>query len=942
MLIESNEKIRCNCGYWIIAENDRFCGWCGTRFSGFTCSLSEDTVFLGGEDVGKKQITLQVSNTGRKPIKILEIDSSHGDILTIEEPPSSEKFSPIEPHGGAQEYVLYLDLITISNKYREIKVNVLSDLKGEEASQTLMLRLMPRPTFSLRSEELTLVLDGENLEENRVILELLEGRARIVDLQTDVEWAKVSVLDTDIPVDMDERQTRELKIQIIADEKMLIDLIGQGEVESDPVKLKLLVICQGMESSPLAFPVVIPTKMPAIFHIEETKHVLPGPDGQRLEFDVLLGGRKRFFQFQINIENRGDMPLTIKNLQVPEKPDWLELIEHPQLRDPITLGEKRDIQLKVDSNNFKEHNTELTLIIECDDPKMENGLANIPIVLKGRVLKDYKGIVAFDFGTTNTCIAVCNPQEKVYTPKVLKIDELKSNNSNTSIPTVIFYRNQLGDNQRLCDVGIQARARLPEDDTHQSIIQSIKRRIGQSEPISVRFYDNLSLTSDLSTEEISADIINEILTELEVYLQAKVNTCVISHPVQYIQRRLEALETAFAKANVMIDDRLSEPFAAALDFILTDTEMENNYKLMVWDFGGGTTDMAYLQVNIESDESGDKKVSTELLGADGLRNFGGDDITERIMKYFVEQCESAFSEEKMSDIKLYVDMDEIRSLRDFNIRQRAISNYYDLFDLAEKAKIGISDTSEPSAATRLTLRYWQNGRQGDFLTPELSLTLEKLEELAGPLIDDAILYMVDLIERNDNQFPDIVLLAGNSSRLPIVWNRMEVYFGNQGSRIVAAGSREKGENDRLKESVVIGLCQYYLSKVAPAAEILEELKVEPKATSNFGILKFKGGSLMFDPVIKKGDKLNKWYSVNRVRIKRDARPNIMSCSGRNFELENNPLMEAIASFPFEELPEEYTDDELSKAKLFMKVTDEEVTFKVNDQKFSSALPTDIF
>jgi len=926
----SNEQI-CYCGEWIISPTDQYCGWCGAYLGGYDINFSQETFFLG-EEKGKKQIELLIKNTGPIPFSIFEIRTNN-DLATIQEPPSNKSPIRIPSYGSTHRIKLVVDFIRAPEKYKEINIYVFSDLKGEEGVRTATLRLMRRPRFDLKTDELRLVFDGKNEKENHFTLILLQGPAEILEIKTDQPWAKVSVLSASLPVEMREHERRELKLRLNINEKMLVEEIVSKSLDHHLLKFHLYVICRGLENKPFDLPLEIPIKLPAILDVREALIAVKDKGARilerRIERTVFLNGRRKYLEFDIPMMNRGDAPLRIDDIKLPETPSWLELQTYYTSKHEIKPEELGRVRLRINSHKLPEGHHRIALQIYCNDPYLENGVASIPVLIEGKMLQDYPGIVAFDFGTTNTRVAVFDPASMTE-PEVLILDHISSNRS-TSVPSIILYRKLSKDNSRDCIVGRNAKACFGVPGMEESsIVTSIKRRLGQPKPLSIHYCESPEVVSELLPEEIAGDFINEVLAEVEQKLWAKVKYCGISHPVYFKHRRIEALERAFKLADVEVEEKIAEPLAAALDYIFRHRSPEKSYNLLVWDFGFSSIDIAYLRINMEKAESGYLDIITpELLAEDSERFFGGNEVTVAILRYFAGICQTEVTAKLGPDFEIVVDFDQIKQVTIRSERETALSNYRALFDSAESAKIEVTNIRLDSAPRTPTLYFWRDGKRVDIFPPPLVLSLQKLEELIQEPVENALARIIDIIEVTGNMLPDVIVMVGQSSRLLFVRSRMEELFGSRDCRIVLENSEQRNTFDHFNESAVVGLCRYLISQHYASDVHVRQLLRSPKATSHIGIRKYSGGKLIFSPIIKKGDTLGKWYKLENVLLDRRSKLSILSHSGRSLDLSNARYIETIAIFPFDNITNKVTDEELKNAEIFLQVSsDEHVLFKV--------------
>lgn len=950
------QQLCVNCNNWIIAPRDQYCGWCDMRFSGFEMSLSQEIFFLGAEK-GKKEIDLIIKSSGHGgQVKILDIRAD-SDLVTVVNPLQKPVALSGKPEGD--RWKLNIDFIRAKEALQEIDIHVLSDLKADDAQKTKTIRLVPRPDFALKTEkDLAVVLDGENRETNQVTLVLNRGWANVTEIKPTKMWATVQA---SLPAALSEDGQKELLVRLSLDEDMVSAEIDSGK-ETTPLKLQLRVICQGMETKPYDLPpVTISTQRPAKLFIDEVVDIpvdrLRQTTRRCIRQEVFIKSRRRFAELELTLRNNGDAPLQIEDAEVVkseapsafEVPSWLAFEAKPILKTQIKSGDIRLVAIKVDTAAMPEEEKEYEFNLKFYCASAASGrdwVETLPLLITAKKLHEYPGIVAIDFGTTNTCVAVYNP-ETMTEPKPLKLDRIGIEDS-SSVPSVILYRQLLDDNVRHVLVGRDANARFATPGTEESLIASIKREVGQEKPRMIRYYDDPDLTSHLKPEEIAQDIINEVLAEVEQTLKYKVKTCAISHPVQYVHRRIDALERAFKQAGVAIDEKLTEPLAAALDYVFRHEDTaQKSYKLMVFDFGGGTTDIAYLQVTVQKAENGTHNIIVPLLlGSDGDRRFGGDDVTTAVMQYFGGICQEEVMKKLGPGVEVILDLDQIREIADHNARRMALLSYRALLQAAEDAKIYVSDKKVDSKPTNPLLYFWHEQKELKFASPPLVLTPAKLEDLVKEALENVLNYIADLIEANNNVFPDVILLVGNSSRLPIVRRRIDELFGGSGCKVVGAGTDAEGTIKLYKEAVVMGLGRHCMSQIQATDIRVKPLQKRLVATSHIGIRKFSGGRMVFAPIIKKGGELNTWHKLENVTVSRKTKLSILSCSGRDMNLNNKRYIEDIAQFPIAQAAEKFSEEELERAEYFLQVSsNEHVLFKVkigeHEQEFKAEIPIPI-
>jgi molecular chaperone DnaK len=161
-------------------------------------------------------------------------------------------------------------------------------------------------------------------------------------------------------------------------------------------------------------------------------------------------------------------------------------------------------------------------------------------------------------------------------------------------------------------------------------------------------------------QEVSAMVLQKMKKTAEDYLGTDVSEAVITVPAYFNDAQRQATKEAGEIAGLKVRRIINEPTAAALAYGLDKSN--DDKKIVVFDFGGGTHDVSILEL-------GDGVF--EVLATDGDTHLGGDDVDEKIINWLAEE----FKAEENMDLR-----EDPMSL------QR-------LKEAAEKAKIELSSTT---------------------------------------------------------------------------------------------------------------------------------------------------------------------------------------------------------------------------------------------------------
>lgn len=370
-------------------------------------------------------------------------------------------------------------------------------------------------------------------------------------------------------------------------------------------------------------------------------------------------------------------------------------------------------------------------------------------------------IIGIDLGTTNSCVSVMEGND----PVVITNAEGKR-----TTPSVVAFTD--GGEIKVGDAAKRQAVTNPKN-----TIYSIKRFMGNkfSElekeiarvPYKVVRGDNDTPRVDIdgrlyTPQEISAMILQKMKKTAEDYLGQEVTRAVITVPAYFNDAQRQATKEAGEIAGLKVERIINEPTAAALAYGLDKNNKDQ--KIAVYDLGGGTFDISILDL-------GDGVF--EVLSTNGDTHLGGDDFDNVIINWLAGE----FQSEEGVDLKA----DPIALQR--------------LKEAAEKAKIELS----ASAQTEINLPYITATATGPKHLVK-TLTRAKFEQLSADLVRRSMEPCKKALQDAGLSTSDIdeVILVGGSTRIPIIQEEVEKFFGKKPSKgvnpdeVVAVGAAIQG------------------------------------------------------------------------------------------------------------------------------------------------------
>ncbi len=326
-------------------------------------------------------------------------------------------------------------------------------------------------------------------------------------------------------------------------------------------------------------------------------------------------------------------------------------------------------------------------------------------------------IIGIDLGTSTCAIATLVDARPVL---------LADASGDTIIPSVV----QLNAQEEFI-VGQAAKAGAVT--FHDRTAQEVKRLMGT--PDAVKLGERA-----MTPEGISAVLLRHLKAAAEARLGEPISEVVLSVPARFENEAREATRRAAQMAGLTVLRLINEPTAAALSYGLD--RLDEQQKVLVFDFGGGTLDVTILELF-----EGVLDVKTSV-GDDKL---GGKDVDEVV----INLLRDAYKEEKGKKLPT--------PSRDRKAAQM-------LKEEAERVKIALSDRE--SVPVDLPFLTSDGGLQ-------TTITRDALEEKLETHLMRAMVLVNEALSRARVEWSDIdvVLPVGGSSRIPMFRRALEYAWG---------------------------------------------------------------------------------------------------------------------------------------------------------------------
>ncbi len=338
--------------------------------------------------------------------------------------------------------------------------------------------------------------------------------------------------------------------------------------------------------------------------------------------------------------------------------------------------------------------------------------------------------ISIDFGTSFTSAAWINPKTGIVEP-IRFID-----NGKEKIPSLIYY-STTGD----IFVGEAAQAPLTQlenftskqrSEIQASIVYGLKRKMNPDGMYAFKGH------SPVPHAEILSILFKKVRTEAEVncFEGKTVEKVVLTHPVVISQANKGLLKKAAELAGFKTIELLEDPVAAAMGYTHNGNDIGNG--VLVYDFGGGTFDIAF----VFRQGKGNFHVPIPI---DGEPRCGGDDIDLALYDHWETLVKKKYHR-PIREENHHVDLGFLGHCK---TQKEALS---------EAIQKKFSLTLPPPKSRQVTR----------------TLDRHTLEQLMRPIIDKTIQKTQAMLKhiKSAGLKLDTVILVGGSSRIPLVMERL--------------------------------------------------------------------------------------------------------------------------------------------------------------------------
>lgn len=909
---------KCNVG-WKILKHDRFCGYCGCAAFDFSVKWKDAPLFYKGDITDNHELTILVENAGATLITFQPIQIHSGEALTLS---NSDKPFMVKP-GEIYTVEVHIDPTKLKIEYPEKVIVCAKNVSPNQGGiKSLEFHALPLPEFTLKP--------------NRVSLEYPKSR-------------KIETVDFNI-----EFQQNLFHIEGIESSQKWINSV---DLSNAPESVSLEINCnqlkKGHNSKTLRFKLRGPTE-PIEKHIQIQTKILREPPKLFVQEENLEIIQDREKTHILKLENRGEAPLTIKNIDVA---DSFGLVQLSDLGFPITIegGTHQNIELIISSVNIQPntYRVPFTIISNCEIASEYQYTLNV--MVKEREIYPY--YLALDFGTTNSCCAYID--DKTYDLKLFPLeDEGGEGNVKPSLSEImimsssIIYRTE-SENGRDYDVGSKAETDRTDTRDGPYYISSVKRWLGYG------WHRQFPNNQELQPVDVVSHILKHIINKAENYLEkqnipSKITRCAVTHPTKFNTKQQDALRQAFAGIGIADLILIDEASAASMGIIFENYDsLPKDYRLLVYDFGGGTIDIVLSQVTKKGDD-----ITIEPIARDGDPKYGGDNVTQAIVDYVLSEYKRRIEEISPGhdfDIPYFGPGQILQPSGNPDIDNAIRENSAVLYRRAEEMKKELGTLSETEFTLELNVVEGTPQRLSDFVRKILEKDIQdentltertqyildvklseiQFQQIIEPALNRTFAAIDVMIADNGGHLPDLIVFAGQSSKIRFVKEIMAAHFKGKYSEDI-----EIRLDEHPKTCVVMGAAQYSLTYSLSDKEGggVQIINLSNKTHTRLGIARRAGIRPIFGEIIPKGKLIpDESYGLTKLPLRTWMTPiNVLEHFGSDDSLDENQVSSIHTyNLDLSKSGKDISAEELGKAQLKMavKVNGEiELTAIVGDDK----------
>lgn len=359
-------------------------------------------------------------------------------------------------------------------------------------------------------------------------------------------------------------------------------------------------------------------------------------------------------------------------------------------------------------------------------------------------------VIGLDFGNYNTFPCFISDIDFAKGRLGGIVHDLLPPEKQDGIPSAFFYSNKVKKTATTkplpwCGedaVGLQARPL-------KNRVRLLKRHLGEQINL-----DDKTFEYDEAITLVVQYCIRRANKVLKANWLTETNLVALSYPATYTHAQRERLIKLVEKAtlengtNVKVFGTIAEPAAAALDYLSGYVKKSEETTVLTYDLGGGTFDLALVSAYPQGRKNA--KGNTyyyDIINTRGIEDLGGSEFDDALYKLILRLVGRTLKESQQREI----------------------------FGKVEEAKKELTRNAE-------TVVEYFDSEIDDY--EQILVTREQFEKETSSLVKKTIDKTKEILSEHKQQKPELILLTGGASQMPMIRKEMEKAFPEYKGKII--------------------------------------------------------------------------------------------------------------------------------------------------------------
>ena len=357
-----------------------------------------------------------------------------------------------------------------------------------------------------------------------------------------------------------------------------------------------------------------------------------------------------------------------------------------------------------------------------------------------KAVAERRPVIGFDFGNCNSYLCFIPHYDMSEGRLGGTVRTLIPANYSEGIPSVFFYAN----NDKCNKFAAMNHSPLPwcgvdavrdKATPYKNRMKLLKRHLGE-----IFTLDNKAFSYDDAIVKVVEHCIRTANRMLQQQALMTTNLVSLAYPATYTcaqrEKLIELVERATLEdgTHVSVFGTITEPAAAALDYLSECAKSDKDTTVLTYDLGGGTFDLAL----VAAYPKGRKNAAGELyyydiVNARGIAKLGGADFDEKLYQLILKKIDDTLNEKQIDKLRK-----KVESIKKELSKEKVVETDFD----------GVLDDDILITRTEFEIA----------IRKQIAETVEETKRM---------------LKEHSEQQPEMILLTGGASQMPIIQEMLE-------------------------------------------------------------------------------------------------------------------------------------------------------------------------